>query len=223
MLTVQIFPFSPYQENTMVVSDGSGECVIIDPGCYTSQEQTILSSYIEKEGLKVSKLINTHGHIDHMLGNKFVMSTYEVPFYAHQKIIAELDSVPGYASMMGMNPDPSPHPTNFLDHGDTVGFGNTTFDIFFTPGHSVSHISLYHAATKELFSGDVLFQGSIGRTDLPGGSFEVLMQSIFDHLLPLDDDVTVYPGHGPTTTIGAERVTNMFIQQYAAQSGRAVK
>ncbi len=218
MLKIQQFTFNAYQENTLVLSDHSQECIIIDPGCYNNQEKTQLTNYITQEGLKVVKLVNTHGHIDHMLGNHFVVQTYKVPFVAHKLIEAELKATQQYGSMMGLNPDISPNPDVYIDEGDTISFGNTCLEVYFTPGHAASHISLFHRESKNLFSGDVLFYGSIGRTDLPGGSFEVLMQSIFNKILPLGDDVRVHCGHGPETTIGQEKQQNMFILQY--QQGR---
>lgn len=215
-MQIQQFTFSPYQENTYVISDGQGKCAIIDPGCYTQQERDTLKGYIDSNKLEPVLLLNTHGHIDHMLGNDFVKRTYNVPFITHQKVIAELESVPGYAAMMGLNPDPSPTPDQLVDEGDTVKVGELEFEVFFTPGHSPGHISFYHRPTKNLFSGDVLFQGSIGRVDLPGGSMEVLMESIFKKLIPLGDEVVVWSGHGPKTSIGAEKKSNYFLLAYQA-------
>ena len=189
MIQIQTFVFNAYQENCFVVSDESKACVIIDPGCYTREEKEILANYIEQNELQVEKLLNTHGHIDHMLGNYFVSNRYKVPFITHEKVIPELARVLEYAAAFGMRPDQSPEPDVLVDHGDTVSFGNTTFEVLFTPGHSAGHISFFHRESSNLFSGDVLFRGSIGRTDLPGGSYPVLMQSITDHLLSLDDQV----------------------------------
>lgn len=217
MLNIQSFTFNPYQENTYVVSDQTGSCVIIDPGCYTQTEEQALQQYISSENLKVEKLLNTHGHIDHMLGNYFVKQTYDVPFVTHEKVIGELEATKSYGALMGLTPTPSPMPDQLVDHGDTVEFGETVFEVFFTPGHSPGHISFFHRESKNLFSGDVLFMGSIGRTDLPGGSFPVLMKSIYDHLLMLDDEVKVHCGHGPETTIGRERYTNGYILKYPPQ------
>ena len=214
MIRIQRFTFNIYQENTFVVSDESGACVIIDPGCYTAGEETQLNAYIREAGLKVEKLLNTHGHIDHMLGNKMVADQYGVSLEAHRLIGQELDAALSYGPMMGLNPAPSPMPEVLLDEGDVVSFGNTQFEVLFTPGHSPSHISFYHRESQQLFSGDVLFQGSIGRTDLPGGAFSVLMETIRSQFLPLDDAVRVYCGHGPHTTIGVERNTNPFILNY---------
>lgn len=214
MLHIKPFTFNPYAENTYVLSDASKACVIIDPGCYTPEERALLAGYIAAEGLTVTHLLNTHGHIDHMLGNAFVKDTYKVPFAAHKLAVPELEATQAYGSMMGIKPDISPEPDRLIAAGDVIQFGETSLDVWFTPGHSAGHVSFYHAASRQLFSGDVLFQGSIGRTDLPGGSFPVLMESIRDQFLPLPDEVIVYPGHGPETSIGAERQANPFILEY---------
>lgn len=211
MLQIQPFVFNAYQENTYVLSDETKECLIIDPGCYTQTEQRLLSDYIEQNELKVVKLLNTHGHIDHMLGNYFVKDRYQVPFLTHQKVIAELEAVVSYGMAFGLSPSPSPAPDQLLEEGDTVSFGTQTLEVLFTPGHSAGHISFLHRASSNLFSGDVLFNGSIGRTDLPGGDYATLMQTLFEKLLPLGDEIRVHCGHGPSTTIGQERISNPYI------------
>ncbi|MEM6348074.1 MAG: MBL fold metallo-hydrolase [Bacteroidota bacterium] len=216
MLDIQAFVFNPYQENTYVVSDETKSCVIIDPGCYRPEEKQLLVDYIEQNGLKPIYLLNTHGHIDHMLGNYFVKEKYQIPFLTHEIVVQELESVIGYAAAFGMNPDPSPAPDQLVGEGDIITFGQTSFEVMFTPGHSAGHISFFHRESQQLFSGDVLFQGSIGRTDLPGGDSQTLMQTIENRLLPLGDEVRVYTGHGGSTTIGRERVSNPFILQWLA-------
>ncbi|MEO0468746.1 MAG: MBL fold metallo-hydrolase [Bacteroidota bacterium] len=211
MLTIESFSFNPYQENTFVVSDESGACIIIDPGCYDQQERDLLMNYIAYNELKVEQLLNTHGHIDHMLGNRFVKEKYNVPFITHELVIPELEATQTYGAMFGIQADPSPAPDRLVQEGDVIEFGETRLEVLFTPGHSAGHISFFHAASNDLFSGDVLFYGSIGRTDLPGGSYPVLMESIFEKILPLGDEVNVHCGHGPATTIGQERKNNQFI------------
>ena len=218
MLTVKTFTFNIYQENTFVISTAGGECAIIDPGCYEAHEKESLAAYIEEEKLTVKYLLNTHGHIDHMLGNDWVVNYYGVPFLTHEIVIAELDSVPSYAQMFGLNPDPSPRPDKTIDEGDIIELGDIQLKVLFTPGHSPGHISFYYKEGKQLFSGDVLFDGSIGRVDLPGGSMEVLMDSITKKLLPLGDEVQVYCGHGQQTTIGKEKDSNPFILDYLRRS-----
>ncbi len=213
-MKIKAFTFNPYQENTYIISDKNGQCAIIDPGCYTQQEQAVLTEYIDSEKLTPILLLNTHGHVDHMLGNYFVKNTYNIPFATHEGVIAELESVPGYASMMGLSVMPSPKPDQLLEEGDVVTIGEEKLEVYFTPGHSPGHISFYHRESKNLFSGDVLFQGSIGRVDLPGGSMEVLMESIFQKVVPLGDEVVVWPGHGPETTIAQEKQSNYFLLSY---------
>jgi len=218
MVSLHSFTFNPYQENTYILADPSGECVIIDPGCYGSQEQQQLRSHIETHNLKVVALINTHGHIDHMLGNAYVKRTFQVPFVAHEGIAKELEYVSPWASMMGLQVEPSPLPDETISEGSEVTFGTTKLKVFDTPGHSPAHISLYCETEKLLVSGDVLFKGSIGRTDLPGGDYQTLMESIVNKLLPLPDDVQVFSGHGTETTIGDERERNPFVLDYIRSS-----
>lgn len=217
-MEIKQFTFNPYQENTYVISDQNGNCAIIDPGCYTQQEQAQLRDYISSSGLKPVYLLNTHGHIDHMLGNDFIKKTFDIPFITHEKVKGELASVPSYASMMGLSVMPSPDPDQLVDDGDVIKVGELELEVYFTPGHSPGHISFYHRESKNLFSGDVLFQGSIGRVDLPGGSMEVLMESIFNKVVPLGDDVVVWPGHGPETSVGVEKKTNYFMLAYSQGS-----
>jgi len=214
MLQIKQFTFNPYQENTFVVADDTGACVIIDPGCHTHAEQAALQEYVAGQGWRPEYLLNTHGHIDHMLGNAFVKETYGIPFVTHVGVVAELEAAPAWGAMMGLSPAPSPQPDRLVEAGDTITFGHSTLEVLFTPGHSASHISFFHRSTQELFSGDVLFLGSIGRTDLPGGDYETLMKTIFEQLIPLGDEVKVYCGHGPMTKIGQERQGNPFLLQY---------
>lgn len=218
MLSVNTFTFNPYQENTYILTDENKNCLIIDPGCYTQSEQSLLANFIQQNQLKPVYLLNTHGHIDHMLGNRFVKDTYGIDFITHQKVIAELEQTQSYGAMFGLNPAPSPDPDKLVEEGDAIMLGNEKLEVLFTPGHSAGHISFYHMDSKQLFSGDVLFQGSIGRTDLPGGDYPTLMKSIFDKLLTLDDAVSVYPGHGPSTTIGIERASNPFVLDWAQKN-----
>ncbi len=214
MLRVHQFTFNAYQENTYIISDEDGEAAIIDPGCYSSFEQRALDNHIADHNLNVRLLLNTHGHIDHMLGNGHVKRTYQVPFVTHKIVEQELALAPTWGQTMGLSVDPSPKPDRYVDEGDIIELGREKLSILFVPGHSPGHIAFSHEASNQLFAGDVLFQGSIGRTDLPGGDMATLMKSIEEKLLPLKDDVVVYPGHGPETTIGAERSHNPFIQQY---------
>ena len=211
MAEVHFFTFNEFQENTYIIHDSSGECIIVDPGCNTTSEQSALSNYIESNGLHPVRLINTHCHIDHILGNAFVARTYGLPLEMHSGELPVLQSGEMVAKMYGIPYDPSPAPGKFLEAGDRVVFGNTTLKVLFTPGHSPASICLYCENGHWLIGGDVLFYESIGRTDLPGGDYDTLIGSIQNELLTLQDKVRVYPGHGPATTIGHEREYNPFL------------
>ncbi len=208
---IQTFTFNAFSENTYVLYDDSRECVIIDPGCYTVQEQKELQAFIETNQLTVSKLLNTHGHVDHVLGNAFVKRQFGVSLYIHPMDEATLRSVVLYTNIYGLpNYEPA-EADGFLEEGDTVSFGNTTLKVLFLPGHAPGHIGFYSAEEKILIGGDVLFRESIGRTDLPGGNHQTLLRSIREKVFPLGDTVRVYPGHGPTTTVGHEKQYNPYL------------
>ena len=211
-MTVTSFTFNAFAENTYVLHDETGECVIIDPGCYDKIERTTLTDFIQSNKLQVVKLLNTHCHIDHVFGNKFVVDTYQVPFLIHEADLPTLQSVPVYAPAYGFPQYDPAQPTDFLQQGEAVTFGNTELQILFTPGHAPGHVVFYNAAAKVCIGGDVLFQRSIGRTDLPGGNFETLLHSIRTQLFTLPDEVRVYPGHGSSTTIGEEKKFNPFLR-----------
>ena len=211
-MKVTCLTFNPFQENTYLLHDDTNECVVIDPGCYEKQEREELKRYIEDNGLKVVRLLNTHCHIDHVLGNKFVADTYSVGLEIHPTDEQTLRAVSAYAASYGFPQYAEALPTAFLEEGDTVKFGNTELQVFFTPGHAPGHIVFYSGLEKVCIGGDVLFRNSIGRTDLPGGNFDTLLTSIREKLFALPDDVTVYPGHGPETTIGYEKKHNPFLQ-----------
>jgi glyoxylase-like metal-dependent hydrolase (beta-lactamase superfamily II) len=216
-LNIRQFTFNPYQENTYVISAPDGAAAVIDPGCCTAQEQQQLSAYIAQAGLQLRYLLNTHGHIDHMLGNRYVAVRYGVPLLCHTLAQQELEEALAWGRMMEMEAEPSPAPGRLLEAGDTLELGGIVLEVLYTPGHSAGSVSFLHRAGGVLFSGDVLFQGSIGRTDLPGGSYRVLMRTILDQLLPLEDSVRVYSGHGPATTIGTERRSNPYVLDFLRQ------
>lgn len=205
--------FNDFQENTYILYDDTKECVIIDPGCSNAREEQMLSKTIEENNLNPVRLVNTHCHIDHVYGNKYVSEKFGLPLESHRGEIPVLESGPQVAMMYGLRYNPSPPISKFLEEGEQLAFGNTVLDILFTPGHSPASISFYNANDKILISGDVLFQGSIGRTDLPGGNFDTLISHIKTKFLVLPDDVIVYSGHGPSTNIGFERKHNPFLQQ----------
>ncbi len=205
--------FNPFQENTYIVYDDTKECIIFDPGMYTAEERNQLADFIQQNELKPVRLINTHCHIDHVFGNNFVHKTYNLPLEIHKGELPVLEAVPQVCMMYGVPySDPSPMPERFIKEGDIIEFGNSKLKAIFTPGHSPASLSFYNETSKQLIAGDVLFYQSIGRTDLPGGDMATLLGSIKDNIFPLGDEVTVYPGHGPKTTVGYERVNNPFLQ-----------
>lgn len=203
---------NPFAENTYVVYDETRECVIFDPGAYTPQERAALRALIEQHNLKPVRLINTHCHLDHVFGNAFVAETWSLPLEIHRLEIPVLSRFPDTCRMYGIpGVQVSPEPQRFLEAGEEIIFGNTRLQALFTPGHSPGSLSFYCAEAEFVIAGDVLFQESIGRTDLPGGDFNTLIQSIREQLFPLPDATMVYPGHGPATTIRHEKEYNPFL------------
>jgi hydroxyacylglutathione hydrolase len=211
MIKIDFFTYNPFQENTYILSDETKECIIIDPGCYESFEKDELASFIENQKLKPVKLINTHCHIDHVLGNKFVSDKYNLRVELNSLEVPLLDAIPAYGPQYGIFCEPTPEPFTFLNEGENIKFGNCELKILHTPGHSPGSICLYNEKEKFAISGDVLFQMSIGRTDIPGGNYETLIRSIREKLFLLTDDYKIYPGHGPATTIGYEKRNNPFL------------
>lgn len=210
MLHIEKFTFNPFEENTYVVYDETGAGVVIDPGCFEPQERLTLERFITENKIQIQYLLNTHCHIDHVLGNSFVKEKYQVPFLIHAQEEPVLRSVKAYAPAYGFSHYHEVLPDQFLSPGQTVDFGNTSLEILFVPGHSPGHVAFYHRDSRSLLIGDVLFERSIGRTDLPGGNFDTLIQSIHTKVFSLPDDVILYPGHGNTTTVGDEKAFNPF-------------
>jgi len=207
------FTFNAFSENTyLLIDEASRECAVVDPGCYSPAEQQQLRQFIEANKLTVKLLLNTHAHIDHVLGNYFVLTTWPgIPYLLHPLDLPTLHAVPLYATPYGFGGYQPAEPTGELAGGQPVRFGQTELEVRFTPGHSAGHVVFYHAPTATVIGGDVLFRQSIGRTDLPGGDHATLLRSIATELLTLPDATTVYPGHGPATTIGFERQANPFL------------
>lgn len=212
MNNIKRFVFSPFQENTYLLSDDSGNCIIIDPGCYDDNEQSSLSDYIKNEGLTPKMLLNTHGHLDHIFGNAYIFEKYGLLPVMHEEDVFLLNQAPAIARMYGVQSKQSPQPIKTLAHGDTIEEGEIKLRVIHAPGHSPGGICFYSEADGYLIAGDILFEGSVGRSDLPGGDHHVLIGSIQNHLMILPDSTKVYPGHGPATTIGIEKKTNPFLQ-----------
>lgn len=211
MLQVKRFVFNPIQENTYVVYDETKKCAIIDPGCYAREEKDELSQFIKAEGLDPVALLFTHCHVDHVLGAGYVVETYKLTAQCHTLEVPVMRAVPSYSGNYGLYVNDIPEQYDLLEPGSTITIGNTTFSILFTPGHSPGSVCFYSQEEATLISGDVLFRGSIGRTDLPGGDFDTLMRSIKHQLFTLPADTVVYSGHGEKTTIGFEMQKNPFI------------
>jgi hydroxyacylglutathione hydrolase len=210
MLNIKLFVFNPLQENTFILYDETKACAVIDPGCYDDLERKELSVFIENNGLKVELLLNTHCHVDHVLGNFYVKEKYKTRLLIHPKDEATLNAVKVYAPAYGLHQYQETTADGFIEEGDVLIFGNQSLKVLFVPGHAPGHVAFYNEENKIVIGGDVLFYNSIGRTDLPGGNFETLIASIHNKLFVLPNDVTIYPGHGPETTIGFEKRTNPF-------------
>jgi hydroxyacylglutathione hydrolase len=212
VIHIHSFTFSPIQENTYVLYNDQGLCAIVDPGCYFPQEREEMADFIEKKKLQPTLLLNTHGHLDHIFGDKFVAEKYQLQPHIHptEKQVFEYA---GVSSLMYNMPfDIYTGAFIYLQEGDTVKLGEDVLQVLFTPGHSPGSISFYSKADGFVIGGDVLFQRSIGRTDLPGGDFDTLINSIRQNLLVLPDATKVFSGHGPATTIGEEKLHNPFLK-----------
>lgn len=215
MTQVVQLTFNPFQENTYLLYDDTKQAVVIDPGCLESSEKQAFVRVIEKLDLQPMRLINTHCHLDHIFGNRFIAEKYNLSLEIHSGEIPVLERAPQAAMLYGVPyPELSPAPGSFIEDGDIIEFGNTKLEAILTPGHSPASLSFFCKESNFLIAGDVLFYGSIGRTDLPGGDYDTLLESIVTRLLPLGDDVKVYPGHGQATTIGFEKQHNPFLEDF---------
>jgi hydroxyacylglutathione hydrolase len=207
-MKIERFTFNPIQENTYIVYQGA-DSVIVDPGCYDRSEEEALKTFIEKNELKVHAILNTHCHVDHILGNQFTTSYFNAPLYVHPLDVPTLQAVVSYAHIYGLgNYKESPLPDFLLEDKQKLTFGNLTFDVIFGPGHAPGHVAFYNENEKVCMVGAILFKGSFGRVDLPGGSMEILKETIFNRFFVLPEDTTIYPGHGDLSTIGVEKKTN---------------
>lgn len=211
MIQIKSFVFGPFQENTYVLWDETKEAVVIDPGNISTTENLQLKQFIESNGLALKHLLLTHAHIDHISGNRFVYDTWKLLPEVHREDLGYIERHKAVADMYGLPCEESPLPQKFLKEGEAVSFGNSRLEMIFTPGHSPGSITFYCKEQDFVIAGDVLFYGSIGRTDLPGGNYETLIRSIKEKLFPLGDNIKVYNGHGQSTTIGFERKNNPFL------------
>ena len=219
MLDLVAYTFNPVGENTYVLYNEQGECCIIDPGCYFKEERDRLRTGIEKTGAKPVLLLNTHCHLDHVFGNKFIYDTWGLTLHIHEKEKQVLEYAPVSGRDWGLPFEQYDGPLAYIKEGNLINIGEDEADgnrleIRFTPGHSPGSVSFYHEAGGFIIGGDVLFNGSIGRTDLPGGDFNTLFNSIQTQFFTLPDETRVYSGHGPLTTVGFEKMNNPFVKLY---------
>ncbi len=212
MLNVHFFTFNAFQENTYIISNHKKECWIVDPGMYEQRETDGFISFIEKQGFTPQAIINTHAHLDHIFGVQAMVDKYNIPFSIHRQEQPVLDRGRETAAMFGFSFNNLPVVTSYIDHATPLQLGEDTVQVFLTPGHSPGSVSFYYEPGNWVIAGDVLFQGSIGRTDLPGGDFDTLIRSIRTHLFTLPDNTTVLSGHGDSTTIGDEKSDNPFLR-----------
>ena len=210
MLYLKTFTFNAFQENTYLVYDDKGEAIIFDPGNSNNTENSLVKNFIEEKKLCLSRLILTHAHLDHVLGNRFISDNYGLLPEVNENDLFLIEGMMQTANLYGVPAEESPMPEKFIHEGDKIKLGEYTFDCLHTPGHSPGSICFYNAQNKFAIVGDVLFYGSIGRTDLPRGNHEDLLNSIREKLFILPDDVKIYSGHGPSTTIGFEKNNNPF-------------
>ncbi|MGB8193816.1 MAG: MBL fold metallo-hydrolase [Chitinophagaceae bacterium] len=211
MLTVKGFVFSPFEENTYVLYNEAGECCIVDPGCYQSNERNELKDFISESQLRPKYLLNTHCHLDHVFGNSFINETYGLVPHIHPNEKLVLDFAPLAAAQYGLSFSNYTGDLTYITETDVMRLGKDELKIILAPGHSPGHVCFYCEAQQFLIGGDVLFRESIGRSDLPGGDFKTLENSIREKLYVLPPEMKVYPGHGPFTTIGHEMANNPYV------------
>jgi len=213
MIKLKSFVFNPFQVNSFVLFDDSRECLIIDASCYYEQEFQTLFEFIAQNSLNLVAVLNTHGHVDHLTGAKRICDKYSIGLIMHQSDEFLLDNAVEHGRTFGFKIEAPPKPSSYLKDNETFHFGNSEITTFHTPGHSPGSLVFYAKEAKFLIAGDVLFAGSIGRTDLPGGDYNQLIESINSKLMILPSDTRVFPGHGDETTIGAEREHNPFLNR----------
>lgn len=203
------FVFNPIQENTYLAVDNQRNAVIFDPGMYFQEEKDFMKNFLTEHNLELKAILNTHAHLDHVMGIAYLKREYDVDLYLHKEDLPTLSLGEKSAQLYGMHDfETPPQPDKFLEEGDILTFGEMEFHVIFTPGHAPGHVVFYSPKDKLVINGDVLFKGSYGRVDLPGGSMQVLKESITKKMFALPDDTVVYTGHGPETTIGEEKASN---------------
>lgn len=211
MLNLESFTFNPFQENTYLVYNAQKHCWIIDPGMSDNKETAQFLSFIEENQLQPQAIINTHTHLDHIFGVAALQERYNIPFGIHKADLPVLNGAAGSAMLFGFSFNNPPKPDFFIEENKPYSLGDDQVDVLFVPGHSPGSISFYYPQGKWVVSGDALFNSSIGRTDLPGGNYEQLIDSIRTQLFTLPEYTVVHSGHGPVTTIGNEKKYNPFL------------
>jgi glyoxylase-like metal-dependent hydrolase (beta-lactamase superfamily II) len=209
---VKKFTFNPVEVNTYLLWDETLECVIVDPGCSNPTEELKLKDFIESNKLQPVRLLNTHGHFDHVMGNEFVEHTWGLKSEIHQEDLFFIENASTSSARFGISMENPPLPGRYIEEGELISFGSTKLQVIFVPGHAPGHVAFYCEADKILIGGDILFRGSVGRTDLPRGNHEELIAGIKEKLMILDPQIIVYCGHGAETTIGAELQQNPFLR-----------
>ena len=210
-MDIKTFHFNPIMVNTYILSDETGEAVIVDPGHCQSYEDAQIRDYVARKNLKIKYIINTHPHIDHIAGNPWCVSEYHPELLMHEAGMPIYNKAFAYAVAFGLEIEKMPDPDRFLKEGDVVTFGNQQLSVSYTPGHCDGSICLYSADNKVIITGDLIFEQCVGRSDLPSGNEALLQQSIREKIFTLDDDVTILSGHGDSTTVGRERHSNPYI------------
>ncbi len=198
--------------NSYILSDETGECILIDAACYEPEEEDEIRSFIVANNLKLVRNLNTHCHIDHVLGNNFIARDYAIQPEFHENSMVFFNTLKEMGSSFGYTINQIPAPKRFLTDGETIHWGNSSLKVLYTPGHAAGSVCFYNEIQGFVITGDVLFKDTIGRTDLPTGDFDQLMNSIKNKLFSLPPETKVYPGHGPETTIGYEMENNPFIR-----------
>jgi hydroxyacylglutathione hydrolase len=211
MIKVKKFVVNPLGENSFVLSDETNECIFIDPGFFYREEKREINEYVTENKLKPIKITNTHCHFDHIMGVEFIRDEYKVPFCAHSEDSFWVEKATEQGNMYGFKMNPVSPINELLVEREYVKFGNSQLEIIHVPGHSPGHVVFYSKEDNSLIAGDVLFYGSIGRTDLPGGNHETLISNIKTKLFQLPDNTKVYCGHGQETTLGFEKTNNPFL------------
>lgn len=208
---VNRFVFNSFGVNTYVLTDNTGKCLIVDPACQSKHEENELATFLTGNNLQPTGMVNTHFHIDHIVGNTFICNTFNLTPQCHKSCKIFWETAVEFGSVFGIKVENLIIPSNFIEEGDSIEFGNSSVQVLYTPGHADGSVCLVNHTERYVIAGDVLFRDSIGRTDLPTGNFDVLFQSITSKLFTLPDDYVVYPGHGPETTIGYEKRNNPFL------------